>query len=154
MSLAVAVSVVAEEMTKAFKEGPEVIPSTTLEFYAAQLRIAVKAAEREATSIQGNAQTFDPEVFHRQQIEKARSEFRTTKEDGLQHVRKDDSTAKDLIKAEAAPCAYEVFDGPLKGDSVALPGDMPVGARTNLSGNVYQLGEDRKLRWQKPEIRV
>lgn len=76
-----------------------------------------------------------PEVQHFQMMQKAREEFRKDKN------KEDDGTKMVLLVGGASD-----------GDSFAILSNWPVGARTNISGEVYQLKEDGKLHFEGKRI--
>lgn len=154
MSLQKAVEAVVEDMELRIKDeklGAKYVDFWEVMSWAKQLRIAMKATEGEqATSMP----KMDPEAFHREQIDKARAEFRKNKEEGLVRSEKDTAPVGSVNTEEGQLSVYEVLDGPAKGDHVPMSGDAPVGAYTRLGDSVYQLGQDRKLRYSRPFVQV
>ena len=94
--------------------------------YARMLKVAVQANEG-TMSPQAQASIMPAELQHAVMIEKARAEFRKGKQE------------------EREPVIVELVDGPLIGDYAPIAHDMPVGAKTCISGHVYYLDGDRKL---------
>lgn len=43
----------------------------------------------------------------------------------------------------------ELVGGPLEGDNITRPAKMPLGARTNIAGSIYELKEDNRLHFVK-----
>lgn len=94
--------------------------------YARMLKVAVQAHEGTAPA-QVQAPVMPAELQHAVMIEKARAEFRKDKQE------------------EREPIVVEMADGPLAGDCAPISPEMPVGAKTRISGHVYYLDGDRKL---------
>jgi hypothetical protein len=95
-----------------------------LRSYAKQLRRAVKAAEGASPP---PAPFILPETQHRNEIEKAKMEFR----------------AKKTTAEESCPMSIVCEGGPHDETYVTVPTDMPDGAHTELTGSVYTRRGDR-----------
>jgi hypothetical protein len=131
---------VADSLEKAGEEA-EFPWKAVLGAFAAQLRIAVKAAEGPAPAPTLPQQTYVPS--HREMIERAKEEFRKKRAGG---------SPQPTPESEGGRMA-EVLDGPSGGVMVAVDGGMPVGARMFVAGEVYEMGTDGKLHFARGEDR-
>jgi hypothetical protein len=136
MSLKDAIIMVAESMEEDAKSSElKTGLGLILKSYARELRTAVKADEREVKDSLPIA--FDASqagALHRIQIEKAKEEFRSKKEKQLE---KESTVMMEIVGLEEE-----------EGTIVQMPAEMPVGARTNLNGNIFVKGEDNKLHYE------
>lgn len=66
---------------------------------------------------------------------------RRKKEDGLE-IKVKEQVQKEEASGETMT---EIADGPLGGDNIMRPASMPLGARTNIAGSVYELKEDHRF---------
>ncbi|MDE2095728.1 MAG: hypothetical protein KGL39_00595 [Patescibacteria group bacterium] len=103
--------------------------------YAKQLRFAVKASEGVSPLPLVSQPEVPAFINHRLQIEKAKEEFR-----------KDPSQIKRITDLEESiePRLLELVGGASNGDHATVPGNMPIGARTQVNGQVYKLHKDGK----------
>lgn len=127
---------IEEDMKDTISNG-DMFEISEVRAYARQIRSAVKAAEGVP------AQNFridgiSAEVFNRQQIETAKAEFRS----------KDKLLKEDEREVRMAPCVM----GGSNGVMVSIDPGMPVGSRTQVSGEVYELFGDGKLHWIGPMV--
>ena len=138
MGLREAILDVAEEMEKlaqSCEDSGKSVKIGNVHMWAALLRVACKASEGVQQGIQAYPNgTIPAEIQHRQAIEAAKVEFRKSK-----------------LQEEGEIIPVLCADGPLEGDGVPCDPGMPVGARTNLDGHVYRLGEDRRLHYEEPK---
>lgn len=86
---------------------------------ARDLRTAIKASE-------GNG--LPPAPFPKAKEDKLQREIK-------ERVHQEEVSGEQMV---------ELVGGPLAGDMIAIPSDMPPLAKTSLVGVVYQLSEDRK----------
>lgn len=125
MALADAIALIADQMdeeSQEHKTANNLICAGMLRSYARQLRTAVKAAEGGNTA-PATPQVV-PELQHFQEIEKAKAELREQRK---------------RAKMEEAHDNYATCVGG-KADGVQAPiADMPVGAKTIIDGDVYEL---------------
>jgi len=139
MSLHDAIQAIVEDMEEVAGSPPHSNESLQLRSYARMLRIALKAAT--AGSMMGvNAQPVilpaypDPITQHATEIEKARAEFRNKKKPN------EDTDRMVLLVGGSG-------DGAL----LPFPEAAPVGARTEVSGDVYELWSDGSLHYVRPQ---
>lgn len=159
MALADAVLAVAEAMEDdaAHTEGDYTVKAfrSVLRSFARELRTAVKASEGTAPATPAPA----PQLMHRELIEKARAEFAGK----IRKIPGGARTRDNLVGMGANPAAQAVnrkFGNEKEGEVapravavavagtgvlVDVPGDMPVGARTEIVGKVHELRVDGKL---------
>lgn len=119
---------ILQEEAEARAGGGEPVVVRLLLQSARMLRNAVKAAgDAPNPSILPFAAS--PLSQHQQMIDQARMEFR-------QHQQKEESSEPRMLL---------VVGGPDDGTYIGMDPSMPVGARTNINGQVYKLGEDGQL---------
>lgn len=133
MSLAEAVATIAEQMEyekQAFKEDYPYLGqavSYCLQSYARQLRAALKACEGEILPGQRTSEGPYPLRWTDKEAEwkaKARAEF---------------AGKREKLEEEASAQLQLIIDGPLAGDYCPISLEMPIGARTWVGQEVYQL---------------
>lgn len=111
----------------------------TLRSYARQIRRCVKAVEGVTPPSQQQPSPFLlPETQNRDMIERAKAEFRGKHRRG---------EAEEGVGGMVA----EVCGGKAHGDMVEVDLAMPYGAKTELLGDVYVWGEDRKWHFSEEE---
>ena len=137
MSLKDAIEEIANQMEE---DLPEIgrggdLPPALVKGYVRQLRSAIKAAGNQPA----NSGFINPmalgtgEGQHAIAIEAAKAEFRAKKEENLSRVE------------EKAPEMRLCCGGLAEGEMAPLDPSMPVGARTEIQGAVYELRQDGRL---------
>ena len=96
-----------------------------LRMFAQHLRILVKSHPEQPVA--PPAAVMPAELQHAVMIEKARAEFRKGKQE------------------EKEPCVAQLLGGASNGDCIPIDSQMPVGAKTRVGNEVYQLQVDHKL---------
>lgn len=136
MSLRDAVSEIAEDMER------EVEPCTTvtLHSYAKQLRRALKASEGEQPAVIRPTPPVTPEMQHFLAIEAERAKIRSARGESVLggHPPRDDNW-KATAEEKADGVHVEIAGGQLDGSFVAVPPEMPPGAKMPLFGEIYVL---------------
>lgn len=130
MSLKESMLDIAQQMEDDESDGLAITPGKTLRPYIRMIRAACKSA---MDVPQGPKLQIDPISQHILEIEKAKAEFRKT-------IKKEE-----IQEEEQSESVLEIVSGPLKGDSHIMPSSMPVGAKTRIGEDTYQLQEDGKL---------
>lgn len=144
MSMSDAVLDVVERIeaeAKEYKESDLHGTAKVFESFARELRLILKAAEATAVGdlrVRQDLTLYDPERLS--------GSATFTKEDRFQQEIKE-KAAQEEVSGEQM---VELVGGPLEGDYVPVPSYMPMGAKTNLAGSVYELGADRKLHYAGP----
>ena len=139
MSLAECVIGVADMMERIAAEWDEVVddkPSLHLRMFASHLRILVKSHEAPGPvwPVHATAPAMPAELQHAIMIEKAKEEFRKTKQE--------EQEGKRVVPS---------VGGVLQGDYVPIDTAMPVGAKTLIAEQVYILQADGKLHFSFEE---
>lgn len=124
MSLAKAVLEVVNFMEDDVTSNIDSVVARQLLGYARMLKVAVQANEG-ATSVQ--TPVMPAELQHAVMIEKARAEFRKDKQE------------------EKEPAVTLLVGGNSDGDCIPIDPAMPIGAKIQVNGQVYQLQADHKL---------
>ena len=130
---------IAEEMAKEsedLKDRPEEA-FIVLRSYSRQLKVACKAAGDDPPQSSSNplSMFLSPQSQHRAEIDKYREEFRKNKNGGANEIAIEENfSGGDLA---------EIRGGPVNSDEIPtyqrVDPSMPVGARTDIAGSVYQL---------------
>lgn len=151
MSLREAIGDVIADMEKTAKEHVGYEVADILTSYSKQLRIALRVAGPEVNfPQQGNElkprTLFLPEGFGVGNVFPRKSHSTSHVEDS---VFADPSARMAMRAEEKSPIIAEMDDE--TGTFIEVPADMPVGAKTFISGKVYVLNKDRKLVYSKEE---
>ena len=133
MSLAEAITEIADQIDEDAESWTEVSFRRILYGYSRQLRSAVKASGGNQPTL-NQAAIIAPEAQHFVEIQKARAEFRKS---------------RDVV--QEGERMTECRGGPMAGDHVTVPGEMPTGAKTAFGEWIYQLGEDGYLHYLEIE---
>lgn len=152
MSLREAINDVIADMEKTAKEHVGYEVADILTSYSKQLRIALRVAGPEVSNFpqQDNGPKprtlFLPEDFGVGNVFPRKSHSTSHVEDS---VFADPSARMAMRAEEKSPIIAEMDDE--TGTFIEVPADMPVGAKTFISGKVYVLNKDRKLVYSKEE---
>lgn len=120
MSLAEAVTEITNDLEKQIGHCPSTY--SWIKQYVQMLRMAVKAAER-PISLSEMSQAGS---WGSQWQAKAREEF----------------SNKEKAEEEAAEHMIQVVDGPYKDNLLTIASSMPIGAKTYIGSEIYQLSSD------------
>ena len=128
MSLKDAIEEIANQMEEDLPEFTPPVLNSLFKGYIRQIRSAIKAAGDINPMALGTG-----EGQHALAIEAAKAEFRAKKEENLSRVE------------EKAPEMRLCCGGPAEGEMAPLDPSMPVGARTEIQGTIYELRQDGRL---------
>lgn len=150
MSLSEVIASIAEEMLEAGKATSEPMAARLLHTYGRQLQIAVKAAEGAPQA----APLVSPFLMaqgmgmagaqNAAAIEAAKAEFREKKRKMTEAL-----GAEGL--GEDGVGMVMLVGGPLDGNHIQCPAQLPAGNKTNIDGAVYVMGTDLKAHFSEEE---
>ncbi len=127
MSLAKAVLEVVNFMEDDVTSNTDSVVARQLLGYARMLKVAVQA--HDGAGDRPTPPVMPAELQHAVMIEKARAEFRKGKQE----------------EEEKDPVVAPLVGGSSDGDCIPIDLAMPVGAKTQVNGQIYQLQADHKL---------